>query len=560
MILPFLKRFAVTKIAKSFVDKQSIFDWQRLIEPDRELWNGLLEQSGNLQNVLLATSMGGYLPGLLLDGLLAVALTLRGAKVHILLCDAALPACQLCDVYSFPNQNKFAKNGPKGGMCNRCFSPAYDSLKQLGVEIHRYTDFIQADSNDRAEATAKTVGLDSVALFQADGIAIGEHALAGALRFYARGDLKSETFGEEILNRYVVASLLTKTVSERVIDTYDIQCASFHHGIYVPQGIVGEVCRKRNVRVVNWHVAYRKKCFIFSHDHSYHHTFVSEPVSSWTNLTLTKKMDNRISNYLKSRWYGTKDWISFQNNPEFDTDTICTKLGIDRNKPRIGMLTSVVWDAQLHYESNAFSSMMDWVFVTVDYFRNRPDLQLLVRVHPAEVHGMLQSRQRVASELLERYGRLPKNIIIVPPESTASTYALMSLCDSVIIYNTKTGIELSAIGIPVVVAGEAWIKNKGFSTDAKSPASYIEILDSLPFGNRLSDETTTLAKKYAYHFFYRRMIPLDVVKPGRKFHFKIDLNSILELSKGKQRGVDIICDGILNTGPFTYPAESILDQ
>ena len=40
-----------------------------------------------------------------------------------------------------------------------------------------------------------------------------------------------------------------------------------------------------------------------------------------------------------------------------------------------------------------------------------------------------------------------------------STYALMSLCNTAIIYGTKMGVELTSVGMPVVVAGEAWIRN-----------------------------------------------------------------------------------------------------
>ena len=52
-------------------------------------------------------------------------------------------------------------------------------------------------------------------------------------------------------------------------------------------------------------------------------------------------------------------------------------------------------------------------------------------------------------------------------------------CDSAIIYGTKTGVELSAKGIPVIVAGEHGL-NKGISIDVDNISSYNEIVDSLP--------------------------------------------------------------------------------
>ena len=147
----------------------------------------------------------------------------------------------------------------------------------------------------------------------------------------------------------------------------------------------------------------------------------------------------------------------------------------------IGLLTNVSWDAQLHYPANAFPNMLEWLVRTCEYFATRPDLQLLIRVHPAEISGFPPSRQPILGELRRRVPRLPPNILVVPPESRMSTYALMSLCNAAIIYGTKMGVELTSVGLPVIVAGEAWIRNKGLTHDASSPEEYIRLLDQLPF-------------------------------------------------------------------------------
>ena len=227
--------------------------------------------------------------------------------------------------------------------------------------------------------------------------------------------------------------------------------------------------------------------------------------------------------------------------------------GVDPSKPVIGLLTSVMWDAALHYKDNAFPDMLSWIFTTIDYFNTRPDLQLVIRVHPAEIQGGLPSRQKVWDEIRNRYQRLPSNVFIIGPENPLSTYAIMEQCDSVIIYNTKTGIELAAMGIPVIVAGEAWIRNKGFSKDVSDPDEYRQVLNQLPRGRRMNEADTLRAKKYAYHFFFRRMIPLEFMEPAHgNPPFRLRLNHLESLKPGKSRGLDLICDGILNGADFIY--------
>ena len=117
--------------------------------------------------------------------------------------------------------------------------------------------------------------------------------------------------------------------------------------------------------------------------------------------------------------------------------------------------------------------MLDWLMRTIAYFARRPDLQLLIRMHPAEITGNVPSRQPVVEEIGAHFPTLPPNVFVIPPESPISTYVTMTQCRAVVIYGTKTGVELTSEGIPVIVAGEAWIRDKGLTLDARSPEEYL---------------------------------------------------------------------------------------
>ncbi|SCB42551.1 Capsule polysaccharide biosynthesis protein [Bradyrhizobium shewense] len=534
----------------------SLPDWHKYLK-NSPTWDKALQAAKGGEKVLVATSVGGLAAATILESLIAVSLTLRGANVRLLLCDAALPACLHIHAGKVKSTEVITEYRLKKEVCPGCLARGKSVYDKIGLAVSYYSEFISDAERANLKNFAATISSDDISAYTAGGLALGEHALAGALRFFACGTLPQTTEADQVLRRYFEAALITELVTSRYCSKYAPQVAVFHHGIYVPQGIIGEVCRARGVRVANWQVGYRKRTFIFSHKKTYHHTLLEEPDSNWKNFAWNEALQNDTLAYLKSRWYGTDDWIWFHDQPKHNAEMIMNETGIDFSRPTISLLTNVFWDAQLHYKANAFRDMLDWLVQTIEYFKGRPDLQLAIRIHPAEVRGAIPSRQPLVDEITTFFPKLPENVFVIPPDSQVSTYVLCENSDSVIIYGTKTGVELTAMGIPVIVAGEAWIRNKGLTRDATSPDSYFAILDKLPAGKRLDARTVDLAQKYAFHFFFRRFIPISYMEPASGgVPYEIGIDNIEQLLPRSDVGLDVICDGILHGSEFIYPAET----
>lgn len=531
-------------------------DWSRVLFSDQRAWNEAKKRALTGPEILIATSTGGHPVPVIMDSILAVALTLRGANVHLLLCDKFLDACQQCDMSLFRTGEDFLEHGPVESLCRKCFGPGSEALMALGLQIHFYSELVTSKEKALAHDVAHDIDPSEIANYQMDGLSVGEHAMAGALRFFARGTFDGEPLGEPVLRRYVCSSILSALAMRRLFATRQFEVAVLQHGIYVPHGLIVEAAKERGVRPVVWNPGYRRRSFVFSHGDTYHHTMLDEPTEKWDEVSWTEKLEQDLTRYLKSRWHGTADWIWFHEDSREDVGKIFRELGVDDIRPKVGLLTNVFWDAQLHYPANAFGTMLDWLISTVDYFSDRPELQLLIRVHPAEIRGTLVSRQPITTEIKRVRPNLPENVYIIPAESRLSTYAALERCNAAIIYGTKMGVELSAMGIPVIVAGEAWVRNKGITIDVSSPDQYFDALSKLPFPRELLGLTLERAKKYAYHFFFRRMIPLKSVKPTPGWPpFVPRICCIGDLDVGKDKGLDIICEGILRGSDFIYPAE-----
>ena len=511
--------------------------------------------AGGRRRVLIATSMGGFKQGAVTEKALAVALMLRGADVDVFLCDGA-PGCQLTKIGSEPPERIVETD--RRLRCPKCFAQGRANFEPLGVDILTLGENLIEEDFDEAERIAAGCDIGDLKTLRLGKWKIGEHALAGALRYYARGDFSGEPLADAVARKFVKASVQTARAMERILKARRYDVVVCNHGVYTPQGVIGEVARSRNVRVVTWNPAYRRHCFIFSHEDSYHHTMLAEDAAAWDSLALTPARLERLLDYLRDRREAKGDWIWFNNAPDMSYAEIAGQLALD-DRPVVAALTSVVWDACLHYESNAFQSLKDWMLQTIAYFAHRPDLQLVVRVHPAEVSGFVKSRDKMAEVIAGAFPTLPENVKIVPPEAVFSTYSLIDNANAVLVYSTKTGIEACAAGAQVIVAGEAWIRNKGFTRDATSPDSYRRVLDELPFAEGLDPGLQRRALQYAYHFFFRRMIDLPFIALTGAAAFDIRIDSLDELKPGVYSGLDCICEGILKGTPFIHHADEMLE-
>lgn len=537
-------------------------DWRTILRDDWprfEAMRAAAHANARAPRVLIATSVGIHAASSTFDSYLGVALTVRGASCDVALCDAALPACQAADYTWYPNPGHFGRAGSRDDLCTACLEPAERlfGARGLGLKVYRYGELLDEADRSRARLIASTTRSETAGDFVLDGLPVGEAALSGALRFFARGELESGEIQKAIVRRYLEASCLALFAMRKLISKGRYDVVIGHHGIYVPQALVAAAAREADVRFVAWNPAYRAGCFIFSHDETYHRAMLTEPVSTWENVRLDEGERARLMRYLADREKGTQDWIAFHPADAQSGGDIVAKIGLNPAKPVVTLLTSVVWDAQLHYRQRAFPSQVDWVLKTIAHFAKRDDVQLAIRVHPAEVTGSLPSRQPIAREIAAVYPRLPSNVALVGPDDEISTYALAKASDAAIIYATKTGIELAALGIPVIVAGEAWLRGKGIGFDCDDAKSYERALSALPFGKRLSPERTARAEKYAYHFFFRRMIPMPGLVRARfpGVPYEIAPQAIDGFAQGASAALDCVCDGILNGTPFVLAGD-----
>lgn len=281
------------------------------------------------------------------------------------------------------------------------------------------------------------------------------------------------------------------------------------NGSILEMGAVYCTARFLGVPVVTYEFGEQRKRIWLARDAEVMRQETSELWTARQGGSLASAQTERIRSLFTSRQRADL-WQNFsrrwQGVPSQGGEQVRAELGLD-GRPTALLAANVIGDS-LTLGRQVFSrSMTEWLVKTVQYFAERPQAQLIVRVHPGERYTQGPS---VASVVEAAVGRLPAHIHLIPAGAEVNTYDLMAISDIGLVYTTTTGMEMAMSGLPVVIAGETHYRGKGFSLDPQSWELYYAALEGFLAGDerlRLSAEQVELAWKYAYLFFFEYPLP-----------------------------------------------------
>jgi hypothetical protein len=230
------------------------------------------------------------------------------------------------------------------------------------------------------------------------------------------------------------------------------------------------------------------------------------------------------------------------------------RISPDADTPIIAAFTNLAWDTAVLGKDLGFESMVDWIAEASLAMTERPEAVLAIRVHPAEVRW--GTAQPIEPELLARTGGLPPNVRLVRADQAISSYTLMTMAERVLTYTSTVGLESALRGRRVAVAGETHYRGRGFTDDVRD-AEHLRALIADGGQGPLPGDQVELARRYAFAFFFRLMIPFTPVENRGGDILRLP-HGAAELARGSDPHLDFTCDRILDGGELLLPRELAL--
>lgn len=440
------------------------------------------------------------------EGLIATSLADGGHEVWVVTCNGVQPRC----VFDMT----FARTDSRVTQCLGCHASAQATHREWADGIAGFIEL--SDLLDPTDLSHWTERLDAVAddtlfdfTFQA--LPIGAW-VATALQIEYFGERWQRLDGLYAKARAWLKSMVAAALAtERLLQVGRPDGLVALNGLMPTERVVGAIARQAGIPCWFYESGQRPDALVLrEHSPACKYDFSPE-WHSWRTVPLTRAEAERLDRRLHARQAtGTVTDYVFSPHATGAVDALRHGLRLDEGRPVIVAFTNVASDTSVCESHRAFASHLDWLQACVAFAFDHPDIDLVLRIHPAEAQTfggrdgtLILPREQGIDDLQRLWPVLPANLRVVPSDSPISSYDLLQLARLVLVYVSTIGLEAAAMGLPVVCAGEVHYVRKGIVWEVDDKAAFVPLIERLLASRQAPPQAQELARRYLYFWLER---------------------------------------------------------
>ena len=502
----------------------------------------LEEASHDGFNILFFT-VRGWPYHVAIDAILALRLHQKGHHVEFLDCmrelDNAL--CHVGDIHALEKYKAPCAH------CNKVKNNYYRQWfpsTSLGVASKQAQNILPK---------LETLDLEGCRRFEYAGLSLGSIAELSVIWYLCRaqiGDADVPLFRRALRTAILVADRFPVHLERTEPD-----CVVMLNGSFVAEAVARKICEEKGIRYVTHEVGpIPGTLYVAVNDRNTYS--VSDTFKSVAHTPLTPQQENKAQQVFNTwRRKGEAKTPTPGDHDVVQQDEESTK------RPMAVAFPNMTFDSAAVGRETVFSGVLDWMLKTILYFTKHPEWQLIIRCHPAESNLTRRSLDRIEDGIAEKYPALPQNIRLIGSGENADSYALMDAATCGLAYTSTTGLEMIAMGKPVIIAGQARYAGLGFTEEPASQEEYFSRLKTfLTQPVNVDPLHRELLLRYMYHYYFERMVPFEPISLRRMDRAPIPRRwTHRRLATGRLKGVEAICGAITRGTPAMVGRINLLD-
>lgn len=452
------------------------------------------------------------------ETMIAHILRQKGFRPHFLVCDNAM---EVCDSYELQHK--------RGEVCPQCHRDIKWFMELNRLPFTRYSDWIDVESiRNEAKALINDWNWSTdLQDLRVDGFPLGKLVRISLIRYLRRIRLaQDDEFRLQSLN-FIESGLLTYRVMQKILQKPWAYLFMINGGFF-PEAIMIESAKEKGMPFFTYERGLKKDYIMLCKNEKFIKFDISRLFKQ--REPLIEDEEKKIREYLEERKFGKKSVVNYWPEVLDDKDEIIKSLSLNLKKKIYVAFPNITWDSAVIDREIYFTSLWEWLQETIEFIRKRSDIQLIIRVHPAEVRLRQKSSERVADLIREKFPDLGENVKLVDADSPISSYSLIEMADKILVFTSTTGLEAAMMGKEVIVSARTHYRGMGFTIDPKDKNQYFQYLEKSPSIN--IREIMEKSRRYAYTLFFDTHIPFESIAEEDMGNFHYNINSLDELFEG----------------------------
>ena len=447
----------------------------------------------------------------------------KNIKVQVGVCNKALSSCELNLIGNNTPHASFLRSGFSKKInqqsCDKCCERINSLLTKIqDIEIISYSSNKKDGDSNLIDEFLKKINFKKLNFMKLSfmKVEIGLDVKATYQRLTQTSNYIFSLKNSEILKRIIRGHCEMVLISKSIIRNYNFDSVLLPHGFYTIQGTFKKTLNNSNFKnCYNYVGGIRKETIIFSKNDYYQKIIFEKDSSAWKKNKFSKNNLNQIKKYMNNKFDQSTnvDNLMLQTLTKKDEQEKI-ELKVNSYKSTIVLFTNVTTDSDIFYKSNPFKNIFEWISFTIDYYKNKTDHLIIIRIHPAELFNRLGPvKDPMLKYLKTTHPDIffpSSNFHIIKPEDKINSLYLANLSNLCIVYGSKISLEIIFLKKRLILVADNMIKNQGFSYDPNTKRQYLYFLKNFNnLNNPIENINLEIMYKFLFYIFFivMRKIP-----------------------------------------------------
>lgn len=423
------------------------------------------------------------------EALVIDALRASGAEIVYVTCNGALSS--LCVTMSSRGLNANSSAADKAAVCRECQGDRDLLRGGFGFAGYDFDSVLSTAELKRIDDLVATMSPASVADFEQDGAPVGRATLYEFMLQRKKSEVSVTVDEWPLFQPRLVNSLRSLAAANAILDRERPDRVFTYNSLYSVNAMWRAAAERRGIASYFLHAGVglkdRLQTMIVGRDSTL--AWARALIAAWPayrDLPVGPDQLEKVTAHLEQLFLG-RSMFAYSAAKSATAQDVRARFGLRADQKLLvasmssydEYIAAVAIREMPTQEQTLFPTQIVWIRALVEWVRTRPELFLVIRVHPREFPNKREgAKSEHASQLEKAFADLPANVRVNWPSDELSIYDLAEHADVFLNAWSSVGREMALLGLPVVVYGpELLLYPSDLNYVGTTPTAYFAAID-----------------------------------------------------------------------------------